>query len=108
VPRVDIALNGRTYPVACGEGEEERVRAIAAYVDEKAAQIRASAGHVSDAHLLALTCLMLGDELFEAGTIQPGRGGGPRHEGENEAELAEAIGALADHVEALVGQVRRG
>lgn len=107
MPRVDVVLNGRTYPVACGEGEEERVRAIAAYVDGKAAQIRSSAGHVSDAHLLALTCLLLGDELFEAGNVRPGRAG-PHPEAEHEAELAEAIGALADHVEALVGQVRQG
>lgn len=116
MPRVDIVLNGRSYPVACGEGEEERVRAIAAYIDDRVVQIRSSAGHVSDAHLLALTCLMLGDELFElrAATAgqQPGGNqsgaGRPQAETETDAEVADALGALADHVEALVGKVRRG
>ena len=63
--RVDISLAGRNYPIACDDGQEERVRRIAAYIDGKIASI----GHMptaTDTHLLVMASLMLGDELFDA------------------------------------------
>ena len=32
MPDLDIVVNGRTYRVACGPGEEERLRALAGEV----------------------------------------------------------------------------
>lgn len=65
MPRVDVTLNGRTYRVACDEGQEERLKRIAAYVDGRLQSLAASAGGASDVQLLVLTCLLLADELHD-------------------------------------------
>jgi len=35
MPQVSINIANRTYELACGEGEEQRVHELAAYVDDK-------------------------------------------------------------------------
>ncbi len=45
MPQVSITINGRAYPVACDEGEEERIRAVGADgIDSKVAWLRAPSG----------------------------------------------------------------
>lgn len=63
--RVDIQLNGRTYPVACEDGQEDRVLELAEYVDSKLKAIAASApADASKDRLLAISALMLADEAL--------------------------------------------
>ena len=66
--RVDVMLNGRSYPVACDDGQEARVRDIGAYVDQRMADIRGQAATVTDTQLLAMVSLLLADELFDLQT----------------------------------------
>ena len=40
MPLVSIQIANRTYELACGEGEEERVQELAGYVDEKVGELR--------------------------------------------------------------------
>src|SRR5262245_41666965 len=40
MPQVSINIANRTYELACGEGEEDRVHELAAYVDEKVSALR--------------------------------------------------------------------
>ena len=40
MPQVSITIANRTYELACGEGEEDRVHELAAYVDEKMDALR--------------------------------------------------------------------
>jgi cell division protein ZapA len=35
MPQVSISIANRIYELACGEGEQDRVQELAAYVDEK-------------------------------------------------------------------------
>ncbi len=44
VARVDISLGGRHYPIACDDGQEDRVRRIAAYIDKKITTMGSLAG----------------------------------------------------------------
>lgn len=63
--RVDITLGGRHYPIACDDGQEDRVRRIAAYIDQKITAMGTLSG-ATDTHVLVMASLMLGDELFDA------------------------------------------
>ena len=104
---VDVVLNGRSYPVLCGEGEEDRVREVARFVDARLAQVRLAAPQASEAQLLVLVSLIIGDELLDAkAAASPPVSGNGSAAGDDEA-VAEAIAALADRVEALVGRVDR-
>ena len=40
MPQVSIQIANRTYELACGDGEEERVQELAAYVDGKITELR--------------------------------------------------------------------
>ena len=64
---VSIVLNGRTYRLSCGDGEEERLAALAAYVKEKFDGLASEVGAaVVNEQVLLMTALMVADDLFEA------------------------------------------
>ena len=110
MPRIDVILGGRAYPIQCGEGEEDRVRSIAAYVDGRIARLRGmseqGSGRVGETQLLAMACLMIGDELFDAqNALRRQADGRAPITGPDEAMLADAVGQLAGHVESLVARV---
>lgn len=107
MPEVEVVLNNRTYPVVCGEGEEERVREVAAFIDARLAQVKAAAPRTDEAHLLVLVSLIVGDELLDAKAAAAQAAqplAADLRAGDDDA-VAEAIAALADRVEALVGRV---
>jgi cell division protein ZapA len=64
--QVTIEINGRSHVVGCGDGEEDRLRALSKYIDTKVRELAGQVGAVGEARLLLLTCLMLADELGEA------------------------------------------
>jgi cell division protein ZapA len=63
---VMITLNGRTYEIACEEGQEDHVRALAADIDGRIAGLVRTIGQVGEARLLVLASLLVADELAEA------------------------------------------
>jgi cell division protein ZapA len=64
--QVTVTLLGRTYRFGCGDGEEARIRDLAAYLDRKAAKLCGELGQPADDRILAMAGLMITDELFEA------------------------------------------
>ena len=67
MPQVSITIANRTYELACGEGEEDRVQELAAYVNEKVDALR---GHMPpgtpEVKLLVFASLLLAEESSEA------------------------------------------
>lgn len=63
---ISITINGRSYDIACDDGQEGRVTDLSGYVDKQMQKIAASGAAYNDSHLLVLTALVLADELFEA------------------------------------------
>ena len=106
--RVDIMINGRPYPIACDDGQEDRVRDMAAFVDDQLGRLRSTAGSASDMHLMIMVSLMLADQLFDtAGNMRqtPPPPPTPRPSADDPA-LAARLGKLADVVEGLAERVR--
>lgn len=66
MPQVSIQIANRTYELACGEGEEARVRELGSYVDEKITELRKQMQGVPEIKLLVFAALMLADESREA------------------------------------------
>jgi cell division protein ZapA len=64
--QVTITLNGRSYRLRCGDGEEQRLLELAEHVDDRLASLVAEFGQVGDERLLLMTALMIADELFDA------------------------------------------
>ena len=66
MPQVSIQIANRTYELACGDGEEERVQQLAAYVDEKIGDLRKQLPGAPEVKLLVFAALLLADESHEA------------------------------------------
>ena len=61
-----ITINGRTYRLKCGDGEEERLLALADIVRRRVDSLAGEFEAAGDGRLLLMTALMLADELMDA------------------------------------------
>jgi cell division protein ZapA len=62
---VDLTIAGRTYQVACREGEEENLRTAARLVDGKSREALAGLGTLSEARQFLFASLLLADQLVD-------------------------------------------
>lgn len=106
--QVSLQINGYAYILGCADGEEQHLFALAADLDRRIQEIKASTGPGGEARLLLMAALMLSDELHdlrsylqrqEAGSPPAAKAepkGGRRLRG-----LTRRAEAIADSVEAL-------
>ena len=66
MPEVSVQIANRNYELAWGDGEEERVQELAAYVDEKVVELRRQLPGTPEVKLLVFAALILADESREA------------------------------------------
>lgn len=71
--KLEITINGRVYSLDCDPEDAPRVREMAVYLDSRVKSLGKTAAMASsDAHLLAITGLMLADEIMELRAQAPG------------------------------------
>ena len=63
--QVTLSLNGRTYRLRCGEGQEPRLVEMAEVVRAKLDGLVAEFGQAGDDRLLLMAALLLADELTD-------------------------------------------
>ena len=63
--QVSVTLNGRTYRLECGEGEETHLIALAEYLGSHVDTMRRKFGQVGDDRLILMASLVVADELWE-------------------------------------------
>lgn len=91
--QVTVTINGRTYRLACGEGEETRVSELAGLVSQRMDRLVAEVGTASQELLLLMVALLLADELTERGAATAGAKAAPAAK---PAAPAKAIPPKAD------------
>jgi cell division protein ZapA len=105
---VDITFNGRRHQVQCGDGEEPRLRRLAAYVDSCAGKLQQQHGQLPDAKVLLLTSLLVADELSDAyEEIKRLNARAGEHEQRAEAEAAQALDRVAARLEQLAAALEK-
>jgi len=114
--QVLLTINGRTYPIACDDGQEERIRQLGTYIDRKVSDFAAKWGQIGDARLILMASLVVTDELAEtseqlrklrqaaSGSAGPA---GAEHDrsAATEAVLAAGIESLAARIEAVAARL---
>ncbi|MBC6440267.1 MAG: cell division protein ZapA [Rhodospirillales bacterium] len=98
---VSVQINGRSYKVACGPGEEERITGLASFVDSKVQDLVSALGNVGDQRLLVMASLLLADELWD---LREG-GGQVRSNDDGKAGRARSIEALAERLDRLADRL---
>ena len=109
--QVGVAINGRTYQIACDDGQEEHLKQLATYVDKRVAELIAAVGQVGDMRLLVMTALILADELSEMaddlGKLRAGQDGNGAGTRVNDAVLATSLDTLAQKLESIAERLER-
>jgi len=100
---IDLSIAGRTYQVACREGEEENLRAAARLVDGKSREAISGLGTLSEARQFLFASLLLADQLIDdkpdAVPPPPAQPAGP------DPALVSKAEALANRLESLAAQL---
>src|SRR3954453_539224 len=112
MPQVMVTIAGRSYRMACGEGEEAHLEGLAALFDGKIQEMREAFGEIGDMRLHVMAALTLADELAEtrrrmaaleqemAALRTLAAAGGERSQA-LEAQLAETLVKTAERIERL-------
>lgn len=92
---VTLTIGGRSYRVACADGEEAHIRRLGGMIEEKLAAMGGIEGQ-AESRVLLFAALLLADEVFEAKQ--------PKGDGADFAPHLETLAArlenIAAHLEA--------
>ena len=94
---VEVEIASRRYSVACRDGEEDHLRALAALVDRRAQDAAAALGSLSESRQLLFASLLLADDLND----QNGGASVAAVQSAPDPRVADALERLAERVEAL-------
>jgi cell division protein ZapA len=113
--QVSVTLNGRTYRLECGAGEEAHLIGLAEYLGTHVETMKRKFGQVGDDRLIFMAALMVTDELWElrrqmqemkVGLAEARRDKSASDESARalQSDLAARVGAAADRLEMLTEQ----
>ena len=100
---IDLNIAGRTYQVACKDGEEEQLRAAARLVDGKSREALAGMGTLSEARQFLFASLLLADQLIDKSP----EAAAPPAPAAPDPALVERAEALARRLDSLAEALER-
>lgn len=106
---VNLIINGKSYGIACDDGQESRVVELGKLVDTHVRSIAAAGAANNESHRLVLAGIMMADEIKELRdavnqmqsrtAASPAAGLSPA----DERQIAEALAHLALRIDAVAG-----
>jgi cell division protein ZapA len=116
VAHVQVTIAGRSYRMACGDGEEKHLEALAAAFDGRIGEMRASFGEIGDMRLHVMAALTMADEMAETRkrvealeeevrAIRAVRAADAERSGAAERRVAEALTRTAERIDRLARTV---
>lgn len=116
MPTLPIQINGKTYRIACEDGQEEHLERLGHYVDHRCRQLLSSVGHVGESLMFVMVSLLIADELSDVSAelheLRQAMGEAPSPDGpsareEAEEKLARLVESLARRVEGIAETLER-
>jgi len=111
---VVITINRRDYRINCDEGQEDRLRRLAQYIDEQIGELIEGVGNVGDVRLFVMASLVIADKLFDATAeaerlrarvAQAKQSSGAGGAGEGEAAMASVVEAIARRIDDIAARL---
>ena len=65
MPQVAVVINGKTYRMACDDGQEQHLLGLAQRFDSSVTHLKESFGEIGDQRLTVMAGIMITDELSE-------------------------------------------
>jgi len=106
---VEVEIAARRYSVACRDGEEAHLRAVAAIVDRKAQEAAEALGNLSESRQLLYASLLLADEVKDrrSGANPPLEAATAPDAAEEDEFAVEMLERLAERLESLAQRLER-
>ncbi len=116
--QVNVTINGRQFRMACEDGEEEHLLALARDLDTRIGGLRAKFGEIGDTRLTVMAAITVSDELAEAGervkkleqeiaALQDARMAASERSKTAQIEVANALSAAAERIEAITKKLNQ-
>ena len=112
MPQVTVTINGKTYRMACDEGQEGHLQFLAETFDSYVGQLKGAFGEIGDQRLTVMAGVMVTDELVEMrrkiksmeadiATLRASRDQVIDHASSSESELARQVLLAAEKIETI-------
>ena len=116
--QVNVTINGRKFRMACEDGQETRLTQLAADLDRRIDQLRASFGEIGDTRLTVMAALTVADELAEVSgrlhrletefaTLQDARVNAADRAKTAQATVSAALTTAAERIESLAKRLNQ-
>ena len=113
---VSVTINGRSFRMACDDGQEDHLLRLAAEVNGKVDQLKGAFGEIGDTRLTVMAAIMVADELAdtrrrlkaaeaELQALREARAAVMERSEEREALLALTLVDAAASIERLTAQL---
>ena len=114
--QVTVTIDGKSYRMACDEGQEEHLTDLAGRFDRYVAHLKESFGEIGDQRITVMAGIMVMDELAELqkrvrgmeseiATLRKTRDEALVKADKNDAALTGALASLAERMEAVAGKL---
>ncbi|GGB28890.1 cell division protein ZapA [Tistrella bauzanensis] len=112
---VEVRILGRAFTLACGEGQEDSVRALAHKLEDKVRQVTGDRPVAVDARVMLMAALLLADQANESEQglyrarieVDKMRRSADRSAAEVDATLARALDDFAGRIEAIATRLEK-
>ncbi len=116
--QINVTINGRSFRMACDDGEEERLLGLAERFDGWINELRGAFGEIGDQRLTVMAGIMATDQLVELekkvarleeelATVRDAGSVAREALDRREAETASAIATAAQKIEVLAESLTR-
>src|SRR3990172_7473753 len=110
--QVNVSISGKTYRMACDDGQEEHLAGLAGRLNASIEQLRQRFGEIGDQRLTVMAAITFADQYAEAAerlrqieseiaALEEARAAVVERQAAAEAGVADAIDAVAERVEAM-------
>lgn len=117
--QVNVTISGKTYRMACDDGQEEHLGELAERLDETIDRLRGEFGEIGDQRLTVMAAITLADQNSEAenrlsrleekiAEMERDRAALIERRQSEEAVIARSVDSVAERVEALAGRLADG
>lgn len=114
--QVTVTIDGKSYRMACDEGQEEHLIGLADRFDRYVTHLKGSFGEIGDQRLTVMAGIMVMDELNELQkrvvgmeteivTLRKTRDDALTKADKNDSALTGALSGLAERLEGLAGRL---
>jgi cell division protein ZapA len=114
--QVNVNINGKSYRMACDDGQEGHLAGLAERLNSSIEQLRDRFGEIGDQRLTVMAAITFADQFAEASErlrrieakiadLEAAKGGVAQSQAAAEAAMAEAIATVAARIEAIAARI---